>query len=713
APTSTDPEDAEIARLKEIARNSPDLIDGADADGWRPIHHAAAKGHIRVLSYLLENKADPNSRTIAEKLTPLQLASIHGYLGTVKALLASKADINATFEIKACPEGLLPVADRNMKSAYGDWTALDLAILYDRRETARALIDAGADIKRDGPAMIARSPRREGLANNFTTLELAIFLQRNDLAQALIEAGSPLELTDSKNQTTPLELAVTHNPEMVTPLLKAGADPKSTKHADRITPLHFAAMIDAIKSAKLLLEAGADVNVKDASGKSPLHWVYSPDMVDLLVSKGAEPNAKDSSGFTPLDLVAAGDSGRSNPRVIESLLRNGATVADPRELLRLTSEAMLPFVGERLVYPKVHNPDAILLSVSGYHSFNPEPPPAGRTPRARVAGRSQQESRPEIIALETLASPASPPPSLAEVMRMALSGYPRSIRILRCGENDRIDIIREWTENGDNSLPTDWPDLQWGDIVEVSNSSGGRSGAPTVGDFATMIPARAVTTRLSGLEFPKNIPGEETFWLDYYSYQTLISRLPPNIQRLAYLNRFVVHRKGLPEPVTLDFSKPSDTRFRLLDGDTVDLSWDIAKLDNNFSDDRVIHMTYLRGEGVTGNFPVQNLIGFLSRIPLDPRVDFSKICVLRRAENWKPEMVDLKAWLDHLPPREKWERDALVSSEPKLNPGDAVILIDNPAADAEKTAAEVRNKIVKINTAMIPRRARPPQPVPR
>ena len=39
--TTNDPEETEIARLKDIAKNSPDLIDGSDPSGWRPIHTAA------------------------------------------------------------------------------------------------------------------------------------------------------------------------------------------------------------------------------------------------------------------------------------------------------------------------------------------------------------------------------------------------------------------------------------------------------------------------------------------------------------------------------------------------------------------------------------------------------------------------------------------------------------------------------------------------
>lgn len=88
-----DSEEVEIERLKAIARSSPDLLDGAAENGWRPLHTAAAKGQEKVIAYLLENKADPNSLTTREQLTPLQIAAAQGRLGAVNALLAAGARV--------------------------------------------------------------------------------------------------------------------------------------------------------------------------------------------------------------------------------------------------------------------------------------------------------------------------------------------------------------------------------------------------------------------------------------------------------------------------------------------------------------------------------------------------------------------------------------------------------------------------------------------
>ena len=156
APVAADVSAAEIARLQQLARSSPDLLDGADNDGWRPLHLAAAKGQVKIIAYLLENHADPNGRTIKEQLTPLQLASAHGHLDAVKALLAAKAEINLTVGFWGARTSLPTLDNRGaaagnrptatLAQAADTASALDLAILFDRREVARALLAAGADL---------------------------------------------------------------------------------------------------------------------------------------------------------------------------------------------------------------------------------------------------------------------------------------------------------------------------------------------------------------------------------------------------------------------------------------------------------------------------------------------------------------------------------------------------------------------------------------
>src|SRR6185503_14116536 len=69
---SLDEEAKEIQRLKDIIKNSPDLIYAKDNSGRTPLHNASSEGQLAVAEFLLQAKADINTRDQAD-YTPLHL----------------------------------------------------------------------------------------------------------------------------------------------------------------------------------------------------------------------------------------------------------------------------------------------------------------------------------------------------------------------------------------------------------------------------------------------------------------------------------------------------------------------------------------------------------------------------------------------------------------------------------------------------------------
>ena len=61
-----------VAGLKEIALNKPELLRMPDANGWQPIHEAAFAGMQKAIAFLVENGVDVNAET-ASGHTPLNL----------------------------------------------------------------------------------------------------------------------------------------------------------------------------------------------------------------------------------------------------------------------------------------------------------------------------------------------------------------------------------------------------------------------------------------------------------------------------------------------------------------------------------------------------------------------------------------------------------------------------------------------------------------
>ena len=688
---TVNPESAEIARLKEIARESPDLMDGPNTDGWRPMHLAAKNGWTKVIAFLLENKADPNSRTTKEQLTPLHIATFQGHLGAMKALLEAKAEINATFEIGRCPEGVLPARERKADKAQGKWSALDLAVLYDRREIARTLIKAGADIKRRGPI-------REHYKSGHTSMELAIYLKRNDLANALIDAGALVNSGSDLEIASPLLLAVIENPEMVGPLIKAGADPRGTSTRDQVTPLHYAGNAE---TAKLLLDAGADANAVNVEGQTTLHVTYHTDLVELLVSRGANPNAKDKRGIKPLDYIVnrEGDSAA----LFEALLKHGAVVEDLNVLLLNTSPQMLPIVRERVAYPREHREDAILISSGNSLEISEIRPAAG-----------------------------SPPPTVVEVLWLAFEAFDNTslmkLKIVRRNNEGNFNTSFELVSDvGKNPSFENVPSLEWGDIVEVETSYS--SNDPSIGSLANnLMSPRTVTTRLENISFTQRLTSTSQFRLEPTNPEVkhppqqgviqsrsrtvptapgvqLFGQPRPPRQRSGQgepsktpvyfdFSRISVTRKGVEKPFFVDLTQKNSRAFRIVDGDTLDfVILDSARMELEQQNQAV----YIRGDRSLLTYPLKpgGILSALFEVgiashqnnnfPNEP--DWSDLRIVRAGKDRKVERINWVDWTSKLPPQDKWVGSTF-DGAPKLEAGDIVVIPPLPEdADQERQAA--------------------------
>lgn len=158
------------------------------------------------------------------------------------------------------------------------------------KETAQALLDAGADID-------ARAARQ------MTALATAVEGNRGEVVAFLLERGAkvdPYLLGDAAGSGRLSALKA---------LLKLGV-PADQKGPAGATPLHLAAANDQVAAAEALLSAGADPNAalgsnvligntdrtapgytfneKDASGATPLRLAKSAEMRDLLTKHGAQ-----------------------------------------------------------------------------------------------------------------------------------------------------------------------------------------------------------------------------------------------------------------------------------------------------------------------------------------------------------------------------------------------------------------------------------------
>lgn len=173
----------------------------------------------------------------------------------VAALAEAVAD-GDTVRIRA----LAPSADLG---ARGDKqvTLLQWALLNQRLDSLKALLDAGAD------------PRQPGVDGD-TVVHMAAAANDASYLAELLARGVDANVRNPESGAGPLRSALMGEREVqFRALLAAGADPNL---ADRVgnTPLHIAGQINDPERALDLLKAGADANARNAQGVTFQRYLF-------------------------------------------------------------------------------------------------------------------------------------------------------------------------------------------------------------------------------------------------------------------------------------------------------------------------------------------------------------------------------------------------------------------------------------------------------
>lgn len=154
-----------------------------NADGWTPLHQAAAYGHAPIVRLLLESGAKVEPRNFLG-LTPLEYAACYGHHEVAEALVARGA--RHTLHTAAALGILWPLVqlterhpDLNAYDYFG-YSALHWAARYGQYEVAQFLLRHGAD-----PGICD--------VNGESALHRALTWGHDDVAHLLRQSGAPLE----------------------------------------------------------------------------------------------------------------------------------------------------------------------------------------------------------------------------------------------------------------------------------------------------------------------------------------------------------------------------------------------------------------------------------------------------------------------------------------------------------------------------------------
>jgi len=356
---------------------------GADAnssrgEGETALMTAARTGNADAVKALLAHGANVNAREQWRQETALMWAATENHADVVQALIGAGADVNAKSVVWDWPKLKLRSGDLGVALPGGGFSALMYAARQGSLESARLLVEGGADFNYKEPQ--GYTPLLVGILNG--QYELAAMLvdkgaktddgalwmtveardmdksdkhpaptdygkvKSLDMMRILIDHGAPVDggLKQRLPQRAIMEgggpavgsplyrAARSTDLEAMRLLLERGADPKYVT-ANKSTVLMSAAgqnfnketgtggeQKDAIEAIRLLIAKGVDVNAANDLGQTAMHFAAqkgSEKVIEFLAENGAKLDPKDKRGKTPLEIATGVGIGGNSEGVPE------------------------------------------------------------------------------------------------------------------------------------------------------------------------------------------------------------------------------------------------------------------------------------------------------------------------------------------------------------------------------------------------------------
>ena len=349
------------------------LLDaGADPNaplqmGETPLMTAARGGNLEAVELLLAQGADVNAAEQERQQTALMWAVAQRHPTVVRTLIANGADLHARTavwdQLENTAGNTNPIG--NFRMAHGGSTPLLFAARHGDVDTARALVEAGADVNDTAAAgtsalviaahsghgplgiyLLEQGADPNAADAGYTALHAAVLRSQTALVEALLahgadpnavlEHGTPgrrfsadFSLRYQLIGANAFWLAAKYGElDILRALANRGADPLATPDSE-MSALQAAmgitsgtenrrnrvgippdADVDAealtLELARITLDLGVDVNAADRRGDTALHFAVRQgfeSVIELLAERGADLNAKNRRDQTPLSLA--------------------------------------------------------------------------------------------------------------------------------------------------------------------------------------------------------------------------------------------------------------------------------------------------------------------------------------------------------------------------------------------------------------------------
>ena len=269
-----------IEMLTREVQGGP-IRSGAELEAVQGIASAAQSGDADALRRQLDARPDLINALAGRgfpKATALHLAALRNHHNTARLLIERGADLDA----REFPDNAAP---------------LHFAAMYGDLDMVRLLVEAGADVdgRGDDPEV--------GIVGWATCFKQV----REDVAEYLLSHGAALNIWTAiaLDKVDDVREMLARNPELLAMQM--------TRGHHRRTPLHHAAARNRLRMVQVLLELGADANAPDVTGATALTTAVQenadPAIASALLAAGAD-----------LDFLTALNLGRQSEA--EAMLRD-------------------------------------------------------------------------------------------------------------------------------------------------------------------------------------------------------------------------------------------------------------------------------------------------------------------------------------------------------------------------------------------------------
>ena len=362
---------------------------GADANaalpsGETPLMTTSRTGSVDAVAALLRHGADVNAKERSRGQTALMWAVAQRHPDIVRVLIEHGADVLARSEVRRVivnvgtaggdaefNGGSMVVAEDR-----GGYTPLLFAARHGDVESARLLLDAGADANETAPTgtsalvvaahgghtALARFLLNEGADPNaadagYAALHAAVLRGNRELVSALLAHGADPDLRLARATparrlgrdwamdwtwvgATPFWMAAMFGDAPMMRALAAGRAAPDATLEDGTTPLmaplarrhrrpgadRAAVEAGTLEAVRTAAELGNDIHAANAAGNTALHYAAASafdSVVEFLVSRGADVDLQNAEGQTPLAMTSIRwRRGGRDPEQTAELLRS-------------------------------------------------------------------------------------------------------------------------------------------------------------------------------------------------------------------------------------------------------------------------------------------------------------------------------------------------------------------------------------------------------